>query len=347
MHKTIEYSKKKTKKLFGVFFRIFVTTSIITYLYFKVDWLETINLLRQTDIFWLVISCVLFGIALVFAGIRWWLLLLVQNIRLPSRVIISLGFIGQFFNSFLLGTVGGDVVKLFYIFKYYPSNKTRATLSIIMDRMIGMFVLLACALVSLPWQFHYLASRDETQNMAWALIMIFILIVSIGIIVAAVPFQKFPKIILNAWKKIPRYDVFESMVTGFRQHRYAYKPTILAFFCSFLVQIIIFISSYCIAKAIHLEIDFMQLMLILVLVTCIISLPISIGGHGLREGTFIVMFTVFGVVATGEGDGVGKEIVVLFSLLYFAVSFVWSLIGGVIYLTFQQAYGEYHNETEG
>ena len=80
------------------------------------------------------------------------------------------------------------------------------------------------------------------------------------------------------------------------------------------------------------------MLVIITVVICVISLPISIGGHGVREGIFVIMFTAFGLIRLNQQSGAGQETAILFSLLFFAIPLVWSLVGGIVYLSFRHDY---------
>jgi len=99
------------------------------------------------------------------------------------------------------------------------------------------------------------------------------------------------------------------------------------------VTVVLIAGGYCIARGIGLPVGYLELLVIITVAICVTSLPISIGGHGVREGIFVLMFAAFGAIAL-ESEG-GRENAILFSVLFFAVPLVWSLVGGVLYLTFR------------
>ncbi len=317
-----------------IIIRFVITVSILIYLGFKLHWAELGMLLMQSNPVWLLVASFLLGVGFLLASIRWWLLLKVQEFFVPLKVATALTFIGQFFNSFLLGTTGGDLIKLFYVFKYSPNKKTRATVSIIMDRTMGLFILVCCALAALPWQLRFLMQREETKDMVYALLILFGFILGVAVSLALIPFQRLPFFLHQLWRKIPRRDIIESLIAGFRQHGRSRRLSFEAMACGLAICFIVFTAGYCIALAIHLDVTYMQILTILAIVTCVISLPISIGGHGVREGMFVIMFSAFGIITIDKQTGVGQEPAVLFSILFFALLFVWSLVGGLVYLTF-------------
>ncbi len=324
----------KARLTWGILIRVGITISILGYLGYKVHWGELAVQLMQSDPVWLGLAFVLLGIGFLLASVRWWLLLRVQEIAVPLQVVTALTFIGQFFNSFLLGTTGGDIIKVFYICRYTASKKTSAALSIIMDRVIGLFILLCVVLAILPWQIEVMRQRDEARAIAYALLILFGVILGLAIIVAVMPFRQLPMFFHELWRKIPRHDIIESLVVGFRQHGRSQRLTFAAVICSVAIWLLIFTAGHCLVQAMHLHITYVQILTILAIVTCVVSLPISIGGHGIREGMFVIMFIAFGIISIDKQTGAGQEPAILFSILFFALFTGWSLVGGLIYLTF-------------
>ena len=315
-----------------------VTLSIIGFLLYKFDWGELVLQLRRADPVWLAFACVVFGITYLLAAVRWWLLLQVQDIFLRLRVVTALTLIGQFFNNFMLGSVGGDIVKAVYLHRYAPAQRTHATLSVVMDRVLGLFMLLCGSLLAIPWQLHSMMTTDKADTAIVGLLIVFVVMVAGGIAMAVMPFHRAPKRLRQLWSNIPHHRVIELIVSGFRQHGIALRLTLASIGIAVAVTLGLTLAGFCIAVGIGLDVSYPQLLVILTVAICITSLPISIGGHGVREGIFVIMFAAFGVVSTDASVGAGRETAILFSLLFFAIPLVWSMVGGVIYLVFRHDY---------
>ncbi len=323
----------------GTVVRAAITLLILVYLGLKLDWADLRNQFLKSDPLWLLAACLLFGATFLLAGFRWWILLKVQEIMLPLRFVTAVTFVGQFFNSFLPGAIGGDVVRVFYVLKYSPHNKTRATLSVIVDRAMGLAVVLCSAIIGLAWQFNAWDHHEDIKIIGSVLLMLMGLFVAGLAVLALVPFRRLPAFFHKVWQKIPRHHIGELVVGGIRQHGRSLRLTLDAMAFSVGVQFLVFTAGYCIARAIHLDVTYGQMVVVLAVVTGIVSLPISIGGHGVREGAFIVMFAAFGIISIDQQTGTGREPAILFSVLFFALLSVWSLVGGVVYLMFPDADG--------
>jgi len=316
-----------------------VSLLIIVYLVMKVNWRELVAQLVRADFVCLTLALILFTVTYMLAAVRWWFLVRVQGIRMPMKVVMALTFIGQFFNSFLLGAVGGDIVKIYYMQKYAPGQKTHATLSIIMDRILGLFILLCASLLVMPWEFRWLMRDGSAHSIIFSLLALFGLGVVTAIVLAIAPFHLAPQRILKIWNMMPHRHILELAMSGFRQHGAALSLTLASLVSGSVMTLVLVAAGYCIAVGIGLSVTFVQMLIILTVVICVISLPISIGGHGVREGIFVLMFSAFGAIGVNRQTGGGQEAAVLFSLLFYAIPLVLSIVGGIVYLTFRHDYG--------
>jgi uncharacterized protein (TIRG00374 family) len=86
-------------------------------------------------------ALLLYTTGLVLTLFRWYLLVRAQD--LPFRVgdAMRLGLVGFFFNTFLPGSVGGDIVKAAFLARE-QSRRTVAVATVLMDRIIALWGLL-------------------------------------------------------------------------------------------------------------------------------------------------------------------------------------------------------------
>ncbi|MFC1814571.1 lysylphosphatidylglycerol synthase transmembrane domain-containing protein, partial [Thermodesulfobacteriota bacterium] len=85
---------------------------------------------------------------------RWQVLLRAQGMRTPYCRLVQLYYIGTFFNTFLPSGFGGDVVKTYELSRQTSSGAS-AVSTVLVDRLMGLAVLLAMALVALPFSWRY------------------------------------------------------------------------------------------------------------------------------------------------------------------------------------------------
>jgi uncharacterized membrane protein YbhN (UPF0104 family) len=88
------------------------------------------------------------GLALTF--FRWWVLVRAQNLPFTLRSAFRLGMIGYYFNSYLPGSVGGDLIKAVCVARE-QRRRTVAVATVLLDRVIGVAALFCLALLVGGW----------------------------------------------------------------------------------------------------------------------------------------------------------------------------------------------------
>lgn len=79
--------------------------------------------------------------------VRWYLLVRALDLPFTLRNAFRLGMVGTFYNTFLPGAIGGDIVKAVFIARGQPGRKAAAVATVVADRLIGLFGLLLFAAV--------------------------------------------------------------------------------------------------------------------------------------------------------------------------------------------------------
>jgi uncharacterized membrane protein YbhN (UPF0104 family) len=96
----------------------------------------------QIDYQWLVAATVLVAATIGLQLVRWYVLVRALDLPFSLYNAFRLGMVGLFFNTFLPGSVGGDLVKAYFIAKAHPERKTRAVATVLIDRGMGLFGLI-------------------------------------------------------------------------------------------------------------------------------------------------------------------------------------------------------------
>jgi uncharacterized protein (TIRG00374 family) len=110
------------------------------------NWTALNNLFRKpphVEIFLLAAAILITATAIQY--VRWYLL--VRAVGLPFTLwnAVRLGLVGTFYNTFLPGSVGGDLVKAYFIAQGHPERKAVAVATVVADRLVGLFGLLLFA----------------------------------------------------------------------------------------------------------------------------------------------------------------------------------------------------------
>lgn len=287
---------------------------------------EVMVTFRRIDPWWFGAGVACFGMVCLIGTWRWQMILAAQGLTLTFRRALSIFFIGHFFNAFMLGSTGGDVVKAWYVAHETHHKKAEAVATVILDRIIGLLALFAIVLLMMGLYYHRVF--DDPKMITFAVVTLSI--VAGTVTVTMLGFwkgfaDKLPGL-RAALQRIPKYDLIRRMVEAYRT--IATRPILIwkTMLLSFGVHTFVMLSVACVGYGllIRTEYGFVDYLLYLPIINTVSAMPVSISGFGVREGMYVAMF--------GE-VGVTKASALALSLLGYLVGLTWSIIGGAFFLT--------------
>ena len=300
-----------------------VTVGILGFIATKVNWAQLGQRFLTADPVWLTAALLLTLASIVCCGIRFWLLLRLQKIELPALRALHLTFVGFFFNLFLIGSTGGDAIRLYYLIRWFPDRKARSALAILLDRVFGVAVLLGLALALLPGTAGRLAADPFFAPLARAIPWLgpagVILLVTAFLLPGLLPNLPLPG-------RLPGRTVIVDLLHALRDTMHGGWTTVAAVAVAICVHLLSFAAATLLARSLGLPIDYPLAGLIAFLVFSASALPISVSGHGVREGVMVFLFAHLGISQ-------GAESAIAYSLLIYGLGLFWSLFGGLAYLT--------------
>ncbi|GJM25507.1 MAG: hypothetical protein DHS20C16_19220 [Phycisphaerae bacterium] len=102
-----------------------------------------ITAFRQTDKFFVMLAVLIFAPVTLLQGLRLWIMMRAQDIRIPLLECVKISFGGNFLNYvFMIGTTSGDVFKAYCAASHTDTHKTEAVATIFLDRAVGLMGLL-------------------------------------------------------------------------------------------------------------------------------------------------------------------------------------------------------------
>jgi uncharacterized protein (TIRG00374 family) len=315
------------RKHLSLALRILISGAVLWVLARKMDWPQFFAYVAHARADYLCYGLAIIGVTMVVGTYRWRMLLHVQDIDLPFAKLFPMNMIGQFFNAFLLGVTGGDVIKIYYVTQAAPGKRSAAGLSVIYDRILGLLGIMVWGLILTTVSYSFLTSTPQTHQAVWTFLLICCAAVG-GISFALV----LPWIRKHAglWKleqKLPFHGTIENLSDAFQ--RYARSPveniTVLAM--SICIHGCIFLTMYVIALAIGLHASFWQLAAIVSIVNVLIAIPINVAGLGVREALFVYFLALIQIP---------QEQAITFSLLGYGLNLFWSVIGGFFYMRYKK-----------
>jgi len=112
-----------------------------------------VRLVKQARLGYLLLALAVLPFSYFVTSRRWHMLLEAMDIHISQGRSFVLNMVGCFYNSFMPGSTGGDVIKAYYASKHTP-HKVRAILSVLVDRIVGLLALIVLggALAAGQWQ---------------------------------------------------------------------------------------------------------------------------------------------------------------------------------------------------
>jgi uncharacterized protein (TIRG00374 family) len=289
---------------------------------------QMVAALGKADPRWLVPAFACFGLVLVCSAFRWQLLMRVQGISLGWFRVWQLVMIGMFYNLFLPGGTGGDLVKIFYAVREAPESKSAVFLSVVVDRIAGMFALIIVSTGVFLCFFHELTSLPMVRAFTVAVAAIFgavLFLVVLGIVVDR--FHLAAKIPA----RMPGHAAILDTARAFAVYARDWKAVAAAVLISLPLNLFIFGGAILAAAAFPGNPGPAAMTSVIPVVNTISSLPISLAGIGVREKLFASM--LHSLYGTPEDLGV------LISITGFAIIAVWGLLGGVVSILYRSGDG--------
>jgi uncharacterized protein (TIRG00374 family) len=271
------------------------------------------------------VSVFFVGVTIILCVIRWRMVLEVQGLHLPVTRATGITFVAQFFNSFLLGSTGGDLIKAYYAARETHHKKTEAVVTVFVDRLMGLWaMLLFAALMMLP-NLRLLFTHERLG--ACAVLILSMLAGCTAVL--SVAFwggisRRFPKA-RSYLRKLPKGELLERSLDSCRQFGRERAFMLKSLGISMALNAVCVLQAITLAKGLNLEISSLALFAIIPIIICISALPITPSGLGVRENLFVLMLAVpeINVPATSA---------LSLSLLTYAGSLFWSLVGGAVYV---------------
>ena len=312
------------KRILLTILQLGVTSAMLWYVFHDPDQRAKMAVaLRSANYGWVGIGILAYIVVEISAAIRWQILLRVQGIRLSLPRVSGLFLIGMFYNQFLPGGTGGDIIKSYQLLKE-TDKKAGGLLAVVFDRLIGLVALVFLTGTLVLLRFHWLAQTPETRRLLWILLLL--LSSSIAGLLTSFVISGFNLFHLLPHKFPGREKLIEISAA---YHLYArhWFATLLAFGASLVAHLATFTTFLCVAYAFRAGVSVIDFFAVLPIERTITALPISFAGLGLREQILQVMLHNL--------CGVPVAVAKLIGTMSFLIIFVCSAPGGIVYFFYK------------
>jgi glycosyltransferase 2 family protein len=299
--------------------KVGVSLALLAYLLSTTDLSALHRRLRGGDTLLLAAAVALYTGILALSTWRWRLLLQAQGYEAPVRHLSASYLVANFFNNFLPGNIGGDLVRVRDSSRL--TGSTTASVAVVaIDRILGFSALYALALVA------FLVGPARVRALGGVVPALGVLTVIFAVLAYIFFRPGTARRLMSAtglaalpWMR-DRFEVVQAAVDVYRQRVTAVW---MAFAASVALQALVVCYFYDVAHSWHIPLSFAACFLVVPLCILAQAVPISFNGWGIRESVFVLYFGQLGVPrdSTLAFSLVGAGLMVLLSL---AGAVVWT-----------------------
>src|SRR6266566_2125570 len=213
------------KKILVTLFQLAVTIALLYWVYHDPNRrAQMAEALRHAHYSWVVIGILAYVVVEIAAAFRWHVLLKVQGIHLSFWRLSGLFLIGMFYNQFLPGGTGGDIIKSYYLLKETSDRKAGALLAVVFDRIIGLAALVAITSTLIGLRYDFLSQKPETRNLLW--LLLFLLGTSVAFLIATFVVSGF-KLLHSLPAKFPGRDRLIEISAAYHLYAHHWRATLV------------------------------------------------------------------------------------------------------------------------
>src|SRR5881398_1457261 len=313
------------KKILVTLFQLAVTIALLYWVYHDPNRrAQMVEAIRNAQYHWVIIGILAYVVVEIAAAFRWHVLLKVQGIHLSFARLCGLFLIGMFYNQFLPGGTGGDIMKSYYLLKETPDKKAGALLAVVFDRFIGLVALVAITATLIALRYDFLSQKPETRNLLWLLLIL--LGASVTFLVATFIISGF-KLLHSLPARFPGRDRLIDISAAYHLYARHWRASLVAFGVSIVAHLATFATFLCAAYALGAPVPIVNFFAVMPVERTISALPLSFAGIGLREKVLQIMLNGL--------CGVPEAKAILIGSLSFLITLVCCLPGALVYLFYK------------
>jgi glycosyltransferase 2 family protein len=268
-----------------------------------------------------ILAIALVGLNTAIAAWRWIILMRARGINISLANGFSLYLIGIFFNYALPGSVGGDVVRGYYLVNDYPKQKGDVILSLVIDRVLGLYSFFVLTLVAVVSDYEFVVNHEKIRLVASFCLFMFLGLTFFFTVTFSTRLSVFFGLGMLE-RKIPR---LHKLVVGVQRFGDSPKTVAMSVAVSLMAQLVGMVFFYQIAVISgETDITWNAVMFAVPMGFLVTAIPIAPAGIGVGQVAFSYLFQAY----LDKPTQVGATAITAFQLTLVC----WAMVGAVFYL---------------
>ncbi len=309
------------KSWLSILLRTIFGLALLFYLiFFVAEPSRIFEILKSSSLPLVALALSLNIVGLVVSALRWKLLLDEQGKSFSVKFLLGSYLVGTFFNHFLPTRFGGDLLRMNDT-RSVPGGRAGAAGVVAAERMSGILALLVFALIAALARISFVS--------AIPVIWVALAVSLAGILAVTALWLMIPPGFFAArrpasallQKVFRQIDSFHLTIQNLMAKKNVLTKLMLG---AFILQLNVVTHYFVVGRAIGLaSIPFFDYFFIILILTFVLSVPVSINGIGVRDLTMLQMMAVYSYSPAHA---------ITFSFLDFSLNLLLGLVGGLVYL---------------
>ncbi len=291
--------------------KITVTLGVLALLLSQADWVRLSERISHASPWLLALGFAIKAMTIPFAAERWRMIGKSVGVRLSAGLSLRLMMVSLFFGQVLPGALGGDLVRGWLTWRSGQPPTAVAT-ALLLDRLAALAGVVILMLAGLP---HLLTVIPWSLA---AIVLVMAGMVAVGL-TALVLIDRAPWVAGLTHPMAIHLRALSSNLRGALTHRGALE----ALGHSVAVHLCTIAATLVFAAALSVPVHPLDALAIMPFTITAMALPVSLAGWGVREGSMVAGFALFGMVG---------EDALLISLLIGVSVTLMALPGGLVWL---------------
>ena len=282
-------SQKTRSRLFNLL-KIVVSVGFLALLLSRADLGQVLQRLKDMQVPFFLGALALYVAGELVRGYRWGVLLWSLGVQVRWRRLAGLYFVGSFYNLVLPTGFGGDVVKALELSR--DAGASAAISSVVVERFSGLFVLFLLAALALGGSYAVGGSSLVPPMVTVAILVITLLSVTlVALLVQRTWIERWGRR-LHLDRLFRRFAILRNLYQSLGL--YSRKALARAKGVALLFNLMQILANILLARAVGIHLPVAYFFLFVPIVAVSTMLP-SLGGLGVREGAYVLLFTQVGV----------------------------------------------------
>jgi len=271
--------------------------------------------LKNANPFYFLAAVIVFFSGLIGVAYRLRMVVMAQQTELSAGFAYYVNLIALFFNNVLPSSIGGEMVKAYYLYKN-SNGKISAFSAVIVDRLFGIVTMILISMSAIL----FWGQAQSSPKILSSILFLTLFIVTFGILVfnkkiadtlCQVHIPLVPGILLEKIR-----EIYKAM----HDYRGQKKIILRCVLLTLVGQGAYIIANYLLARSLSIDIS-LGFFFFFIPILLLIGVAPSVNGIGVREATFMFYLTEFTT----------PEKALALSLLSTFFMIVVGIIGGIIF----------------